>query len=107
MQGHKYNETVLLGITDWNLVHGRESLINSTDIDREFIIKYPIVDPIDINLSIDKKKVSNEIELNKDHGHFLLVDCPNKKTFKEVKFRFDLENRLISEENLGIMLLSS
>lgn len=105
MQGHKYNETVLLGITDWNLVHGRESLINSTDIEREFIIKYPIVDPLDINLSVDKKKASSEIELNKDHGHFLLVDSPKEKNFKAFKFRFDLEDKLISTQNLGMMIL--
>lgn len=86
-------------------MHGRESLINSTDIDREFIIKYPIVDPIDVTLSIDKKKASNEIELNKDHGHFLLVDSPKEKNFKAVKFRFDLEGRLISEQNFGITSL--
>ena len=91
-----------MGVTDWNFVHGRESLINSTDIEKEFIIKYPIVDPIDLKSTKDKENASNEIELNKDHGHFLLVDFPKDQKFKEVKFRFDLENRLISEQSLGM-----
>ena len=70
-------------------------------MDREFEIKYPIVDPIDVKSDKDQNSVVNEIELNKDHGYFLLVDSPKEEKFKVINFRSTLESRLISEQRLS------
>jgi len=91
LQGHKYNETVLLGITAWNIVKGRQSLKTFNDPEA---IKYPPVHPADEKSNVK----ADEIYLNKDHSHFLLVDFPEKGAFQETLFRAKLEQKLINQD---------
>ena len=92
LQGHKYNETVLLGITNWDIVNGRESLATN---DEKTAIKYPVVHPIDKKM-VQEKSQANEIHLNKDHSYFLLVDSPKGHEHKGSEFRSQLENKLVT-----------
>ncbi|XP_066913426.1 transient receptor potential cation channel subfamily M member 2-like [Clytia hemisphaerica] len=96
LQGHKYNETVLLGIANWDIVNGRESLATN---DEQTAIKYPVVHPIDQKM-VKEKSQADEILLNKDHSYFLLVDFPKGHEHKANQFRSQLENKLVAVQQV-------
>lgn len=95
VEGYKYHDTSVIGITSWGVVAHKELLVQESK--KIKLPRYPIVKELH---KASKKKHKETFFLNKDHTHFFLVDTgkPGELSSKEIEFRSRFEKYVVDRQ---------